>query len=400
MKKSGVTVIFSLILILGGCVGASPEPLNITVDSAFSDRTSEFAFDFLKTLDEEEKNVNFFVSPLSLHMALGMLLNGADKSSKDELLQILNLEGLDMSLINSNYLELIDKLPQLDPLVTNKLANSVWQRNGFVVEQDFKNNLKNYFKAELYEEDFDPSTVTKINKWASDNTNAKIEKVLNEISSDQVMFLINALYFKGDWTSQFDKKKTFESTFNGKDKKATVDMMSKLDKFSFANMTDYQALDLPYGDGKYNMRVILPSSENGVSDILKSLDGSKWKSINNAMVEQKVDLKLPKFKLEYEKKLNSTLAAMGMPSLFTSAADLSKIAPPAGKLVVGFVKQNAFVALDEVGTEAAAVTTIGIELTSVPVYPSFTVDRPFLFFIYEKSSGTIQFAGKVLNLEK
>ena len=388
-----------IVLVMSNCESTQLNPINISVDSSFADRTIDFAFDFIKTLDKEEGNKNYFVSPLSLHIALGMLLNGSDNGSKEELLKTLRLEGLDIDLINRNYLELIEKLPEIDPHVTNKLANSVWQRKGFGVEMNFKNTLKTYFKADLYEEDFGPNTVTKINKWASDNTNDKIKQVLTEITGDQVLFLINALYFKGDWALQFDKKKTQDANFHGLKKTTLVEMMSKRDTFALADMGSYKALDLEYGNGKYAMRVLLPSGNNP-TEIINSIDSKEWQSITEAMSIQKLDLKMPKFKMEYEKKLNKILSNMGIPSLFSNAADLSKISAPAGKLVVGFVKQNSFVAVDEEGTEAAAVTTIGIELTSVPNYPSFIMDKPFLFFIYEKSSGTIQFAGKVLNLEK
>jgi serine protease inhibitor len=391
--------LFLIFFLLSNCESTQLNPVNISVDGTFVERTSVFAFDFIKTLDKEEGNKNYFVSPLGLHMALGMLLNGADKASKEELLKTLKLGGLEIDLINKNYLELIDKLPEIDKLVINKLANSVWQRKGFDVEMDFKNTLKTYFKAQLYEEDFGPSTVTKINKWASDNTNDKIKQVLTEITGDQVMFLINALYFKGDWALQFDKKKTQDASFHGLKKTSTVEMMSKRDTFALADMGSYKALDLEYGNGKYSMRVLLPSGNNP-TEIINTIDSKEWQLISKAMSVQKLDLKMPKFKMEYEKKLNKTLSTMGMPSLFSGAADLSKISAPAGKLVVGFVKQNSFVAVDEEGTEAAAVTTIGIEVTSVPNYPSFVMDRPFLFFIYEKSSGTIQFAGKILDLEK
>ena len=394
-----VCFISSLVLVSLSCDTKSPKPINVEVDATFAERANQFAFDFLNQLENEEKGDNFFVSPLSLHMALGMLLNGADNGSKDELIATLKLSGLEMELINNSYAELIDKLPEVDSKVVNKLANSVWQKKGFVVEDDFKNRLKNYFKAELYEEDFNQNTVDKINQWASDNTNAKIKKVLEEISADQVMFLINALYFKGDWSSQFEKDRTFDAPFKGREKTAMVEMMSKRDTFALAEMTGYKVLDLPYGSGNYAMRVLLPENSDAAG-LLSNLDPVAWAAMNSKLSVQTVEVQLPKFKMEYEKKLNGVLSDMGMPSLFSSQADLSKISPPAGNLVVGFVKQNSFVAVDEVGTEAAAVTTIGIETTSLPYYPTFFVDRPFLFFIYEKSSNTIQFAGKILNLQK
>lgn len=399
MKKLILTLTLTTTLFLGlsQCDSTSPEPMSIHVNETYRQRSGDFAFSFLKELEEDEKGKNFFVSPLSLHMALGMLLNGADGVSEEELLKVLKLEGLDQATINSTYAELIEKLPRVDSKVTNTLANSIWQREGFPVEQSFKDILEDSFKADLYVEPFDQSTLGKINQWASDNTNAKIKKILNEISADQVMFLVNALYFKGDWAIEFDKSKTQKAEFYGLDQTSQVDMMANRDTFRFADMGSYQALDMEYGHGNYAMRVLLPE-DNDAAGLLSSLDSEEWQNISEKQSTVKVDLRFPKLKMEYEKKLNDVLANMGVPSIFSGSADLSKISPPAGKIVVGFVKQNSFVEIDEKGTEAAAVTTIGIELTSVPQYPTFNVNKPFLFFIYEKTSGTIQFAGKILNL--
>ena len=175
-------------------------------------------------------------------------------------------------------------------------------------------------------------------------------------------------------------------------------MMNMMEKVKYANRADYQAVELAYGGGNYAMTILLPNEKVNVGTVVNTLSGSEWKSLNVALQEQKVIVGLPKFTLEYETNLNKVLSNMGMPTMFSDAADLSKIAAPAGKLRVGFVKQNTFVAVDEKGTEAAAVTTIGIEVTSVPVYPEFICNRPFLFIISEKQSNTILFAGKIVNL--
>ncbi|MGR3811755.1 serpin family protein [Jiulongibacter sp. NS-SX5] len=399
MKK--LTIILTVMAVFFGfsqCETSTLPPVDISIDSTYQERTGEFAFTFLNKLDEEEKNENFFVSPLSLHMALGMLYNGTDGVSKEELEKVLNLNGLTDAEINAFYNELIDKLPRVDPKVTNTLANSIWQREGFDVEQNFVDILKESFSAEVYEEPFNTATLDKINKWASDNTNKKIEKILSEISADQVMFLINALYFKGDWALEFDKDNTRKSNFAGKGKTSQVDMMAMRDTFALADMGTYKALDMEYGNGAYAMRVLLPE-DGDANALIDKLNYTEWKAISEQQQVQEVSVEFPKLKMEYEIKLNDILKGMGVPSIFSSNADLSKISPPAGKLVVGFVKQNSFVEIDEEGTEAAAVTTIGIELTSVPLYETFHVDKPFVFFIYEKNSGTIQFAGKILTIE-
>jgi serine protease inhibitor len=290
-----------------------------------------------------------------------------------------------------------------DPKVVNTIANSVWYRNDFTVEKPFLNTLETYFSAKISPEDFTKATtLDKINKWASDNTNAKIKKVINEITDDQVMFLMNALYFKGDWKTPFKIKNTQDANFKNLDGTAkTVKMMNMTEKVKYAKTADYQAIELAYGSGNYNMTVLLPleTNQNLSTDfILKKFNPAEWASLNAKYTEQKVVVGLPKFGIEYEIKLNNILSQMGMPTVFTGNADLSKISPPAGKLKVGFVKQNTFLAVDEKGTEAAAVTTIGIETTSAPLYPEFIVNRPFLFLISEKQSNTIMFVGKVAKL--
>lgn len=376
-----------------------PNQLLKAVPSTFADQTSEFAFDFLKKHNAEEKaDKNYFVSPLSLHVALGILLNGADTKTKEEIQTSLRVSS-DLTATNGIYKDLIEGLPNADPKVTNTIANSVWYRNTFSVEKSFLDVLKASFNAQTYAEDFNNSaTVGKINNWASDNTNGKIKKVIEQIEPAHVMFLMNALYFKGDWKIPFKTENTHDADFAGTTGTKSVKMMSMQEKVKYAKRSNYQALELAYGEGNYVMTIVLPEGKTSVGDIINTMSTTEWKSLNTALAEQKVIIGLPKFTVEYETNLKNVLSKMGMPTMFSDAADLSKIAAPAGKLKVGFVKQNTFVAVDEKGTEAAAVTTIGVELTSMPILPEFICNRPFAFFISEKQSNTILFAGKIMNL--
>ena len=212
------------------------------------------------------------------------------------------------------------------------------------------------------------------------------------------MFLMNALYFKGDWKYPFDSKRTYDATFQGLTKQKEVSMMSQRQAVPYFQSSDYQAFELPYGSGNYVMTVVLPSTETDISTVIKKFNQTEWEKLQNSLTPSTIEIGLPKWNMEYSIKLNTILNQLGMPTAFSNQADLSKIAPPAGRLKVGFVKQDTFLAVDEKGTEAAAVTTIGIELTSVPNYPTVICDRPFFFFIHEKSSKTIQFMGKIVNL--
>lgn len=399
-----LTLAGALFLMAASCKdeadSVQPNQLLKAVPATFADQTSEFAFDFLKKHNATEKvDKNYFVSPLSLHVALGMLANGADGKTKEELTKGLRVSS-DLATTNGIYKDLIDNLPNSDPKVTNTIANSVWYRNTFSVEKSFLDILKASFNAQTYAEDFNnAATVSKINNWASDNTNGKIKKVIEQIEPAHVMFLMNALYFKGDWKIPFKTENTQDANFTGINAKKTVKMMNMTEKVKYANRPDYQAIELAYGSGNYVMTILLPNEKSNVSSVINSLSTSEWKNLNTALAEQKVIVGLPKFTVEYETNLNSVLSQMGMPTMFSDFADLSKISPPAGKLRVGFVKQNTFVAVDEKGTEAAAVTTIGVELTSFnPTIPDFICNRPFAFFISEKQSNTILFAGKIVNL--
>lgn len=376
-----------------------PVGKDIDIPVGFSDKTTAFAFDFWKELNSnEDKNKSYFVSPLSLHIALGMLLNGADGQTKTEIQNVLKTNDLSEDELNTIYSELITNLPKTDPKVTNTIANSIWQRQDFPVEEAFVKTLKQTFNAQHYTKDFSqPATLDALNGWASDNTNGKIKKILHEISNDQVMFLINALYFKGDWKYPFDEKNTYKATFSGISGNKETDMMQMTKELKYAATDSYQAVELPYGNGKYVMTVILPSGES-TDKVVNGFSSVNWQELTGKLTEQKVIIGLPKFEMEYNIKLNDVLISMGMPSAFSSTADLSKISPPAGKIKVGFVKQDTFLAVDEVGTEAAAVTTISIELTSVPNYPTVICNRPFLFTISERTSNTIMFIGKIVNL--
>jgi len=239
-----------------------------------------------------------------------------------------------------------------------------------------------------------------MNKWASDNTFGKIPKVLNEISPDAVMFLMNALYFKGTWTYQFDKSKTSTDPFY-LDNSSTinVDMMHGTINARCSFESDYQAIELNYGRTNYSMIVIVPS-EN-INDFTQTFSNTEWNNLTQNLngVEQPISylVSFPKFKFSYEKVFNDQLRGLGMVDAFSPGlANLSGIAD--ANIFVSFVKQNTFVEVNEEGTEAAAVTTIGIELTSIPSGPpSFTVNKPFVFAIRERTTNTILFIGKVNN---
>ncbi|RYF62633.1 MAG: serpin family protein [Cytophagaceae bacterium] len=375
-------------------------PSELRVSAPFADQTNQFAFDLAKQVNTEEGQAkNVVISPLSLHIALGMILNGANGQTAQEIQKTLHLDTQTLAEANATYNNLMTNLPKADPKVTLTLANSVWYRNTFLVENAFQDLLKQTFYAELSAQDFtNPATVNTINNWASQKTNGKISKVIDQIQPDNVMFLMNALYVKGDWQTRFDATKTIDSPFKlVSDATTNVRMMRLNSQLNRAFRSTYTAFELPYGaartDGPaYVMTVLLPAQSTTADAVINNMTSSEWAQLQKEMTPGLFDIGLPKFTLNYEINLNKALTTMGMPTAFTDRADFTKINSKGG-LTLSFVKQNTFVAVDEQGTEAAAVTTGGISTTSVPL-PTLC-DRPFVFVIHEKSTGTVLFIGKI-----
>lgn len=390
-------------LAVAGCDSESVGPNEVrpvTIPANIASGTTNFAFDFFKNLQETQPvNDNLFVSPLSLHMALGMLVNGTENETAQQLLNALKMEGISLDELNKAYKTLIDELPVADSKVKLGLANSVWYRSGFQVESNFQDVLKKSFNAEVGGLEFNDAAKAKINQWASDKTNGKIKKVLDQISPDQVMFLLNALYFKGDWATKFDAKNTVDKPFKlevGTDK--TVKMMFNEAEYKVSESTKYKAVLLPYANSQFNMTVLIPQGETTVSQVVTSLTAHDWNELQSTKLSaRKAKVGLPRFTLDYSAKLNETLKNMGIKKVFTGAAELAKISKGGG-LMVDFVKQDAYLGIDETGTEAAAVTTIGIGLTSAgPNVPEYICDRPFVLVISEKTSNTVLFMGRIMN---
>jgi serine protease inhibitor len=355
---------------------------------------------FTKVAQEENKNL--MLSPLSASAALTMLLNGCNGDTYGQLKETLKYPaGMTISEINEVYKTLTAQLLVIDPKVKLALANAIFYRKGFSVKDPFLNTMSSDFDAEVAGLDFSlPSALTTINKWASDNTNGKIPKVLNEISGDAVMFLMNALYFKGDWSYQFDKALTSDRPFHTDgSNSANVSTMKGDVGSRVTSGTGYTAIELPYGCTNFTMVVIVPVGT--LSDFITSFTAEKWNTITSAFDDQEkfneLTVYMPKYKFSYEKYLNDQLQSMGMLDAFNPGlANLSGISD--ASIYVSFVKQNTFVEVDEKGTEAAAVTTIGISTTSFPPQPQeFVIDKPFVFAIRERTTNTLLFIGQVVN---
>jgi serpin B len=373
-----------------------PKPINLIAkaDEVIT-KSNGFGIDLFRVVALEE-NQNIMLSPLSASTALTMLLNGCNTQTYEQIRDMLGYEGLTMDEINETYNSLTGQLLTVDPEVKLALANAVWYRQGFFVKENFLTVMDSSFGAEIAALDFSsPSALETINGWANDNTNGKIPKVLDEIEPDFVMFLMNALYFKGTWTYQFEESQTSDLPFHLEDgSTVNVRTMRSLIPVKMYLGNGATAVELPYGRQNFAMVVILPDSQ--LDEFLAGFDESVWADITTGLDgyddPEELEVLLPKFKFEYEKFLNDQLKSLGMLDAFDpSLADLSGISD--ADIYVDFVKQNTFVDVNEEGTEAAAVTTIGIKEVSMP--PSVVVDRPFIFAIRERMTNTLLFIGKV-----
>lgn len=358
-----------------------------------------FGFNLMRALQAESPDATLFVSPVSVSFALGMTLNGASGATYDAMVETLGKAGLTEAEVNAAYRSLMDLLTGLDSKVVLEIANSIWYREGFDVRPEFLDVNRTTFDAEVRPLDFGAADAADvINGWVDEKTKGKIEKIVNEIGADVVMYLINAIYFKGDWTYRFDEDDTRDDTFTNADGSTTaVKMMRQSASLPMASAERYTALDLPYGDSLYSMTILLPEAGSNVDDLVEELDPEFWADLTGRLAPREVDVEVPRFKIEYQTSLVDALSALGMGVAFTDAADFSRIRA-AGGLKIDDVIHKTFVEVNEEGTEAAAVTAVVIVETSAPIPQVFRVDRPFVFAIRERHSGTVLFLGKVMSL--
>jgi serpin B len=376
---------------------ALPRPLSAQEQDVLA-AANAFSFALWHELNATPSSDNLFVSPLSASFALGMAMNGAAGQTLDEMRGVLQFGNSPLAEIDAGYEALIDLLTSLDPSVTMQIANSIWYRDTFSFNKPFLDVAASSFDATVTGLDFsDPSSLSTINGWVDTKTNHKITSILDQIRPDDVMFLINAIYFKADWRAKFDAAKTADAPFHGVNGDHTVPLMHRSDEMSYTETDSYQAVDLPYGDSSFTMTVILPKPSSDVDAVARSLTPESWTTLVGGVRTTRVDLSLPRMKLEWEKSLVPELRTLGMHAAFENA-DFTPMSPAGRDLVISQVKQKAFVNVDEEGTEAAAVTVVGVTVTSAPLTIQMRVDRPFIFAIRERLSGTVLFIGKVMDL--
>jgi serine protease inhibitor len=403
MKTFITLILVALMLVTGSCKKSpegpkQPKPIDLPVKAGqVIAGNNGFGIDLFRVTALEEVG-NMMLSPLSASTALTMLLNGCNTQTYGQIRDMLGYEGLTLDEINATYRSLVGQLLLIDPEVQLALANAIWYRQDFLVKQPFLETMDSSYDAEIAALDFySPSATEIINKWASDNTNGKIDKVLDEIDPQAVMFLMNALYFKGIWTYKFGEESFNDIFFKDNGAQDSVTYMKSLIPVKTSANAQAKFAELPYGSQNFAMVVIVP--ESTLVEYLNNFDKAEWTGIISgldAITEApEVNMIMPRFKFDYEKYLNDQLKSLGMTDAFNPyLADLSGISD--ADIYINFVKQNTFVEVNEDGTEAAAVTTIGIYVTSFPGGPeTFSVDKPFIFAIRERTTNTLLFIGKV-----
>lgn len=359
---------------------------------------NDFGLDLFSRLAAQTPEENVVFSPLSAYLALGMTANGAEGETLAGMRATLRQEGLSEEEANRAFRDLTTLLLGLDGGVDLRLANSIWHDELFPVRPAFVELSSTFFDAAVRALDFDaPDAPETINAWVEGATGGKIEELIDRIDPLEVMFLINTLYFQGDWSEPFDPDRTRLGEFRRLDGSTVeVEMMHGARPVRTQRREEFHAVELFYGREAFSMVVLLPPEGTPPGELVRGVDGDRWDAWMEGFADAEATLTLPRFRLTWKETLNERLQEMGMERAFGNEAEFGRLmeggAPP-GELRISRVQQKTFIEVNEEGTEAAAATSVGVITVSEP--PPFEVDRPFLFAIRERFSGTILFLGQV-----
>ncbi len=371
---------------------------NAAVDSKVVAANTKFGFKLYKEILKQDSNKNVFVSPTSVAIALSMTYNGASGETQQAMAKALELQGITLPTVNQANNALKASLENADSEVQLSIANSLWAKQGVTFKPDFMERNRQFYGAKVTELDFANADATRtINNWVKENTRGKIDQVVDQLKPDDVLFLINAIYFKGNWTKKFDQNQTAERPFylsNGTQKQHP--MMSQSGKYRYYENETFQAVSLPYGKGRLSLYVFLPRENNSLDAFQQQLAVENWQQWMNQFRMRNGSIQLPRFKFDYDIQLNNALKVLGMESAFSDGADFSNMT--SASVAINEVKHKTFVEVNEEGTEAAAVTSVGVALTSaqMPEEPfQMVVNRPFFCAIRDNQTGTVLFMGSL-----
>lgn len=396
-RQDTLLTIVSLLFLLSGCHAdkqSNYPPETITKSN------QEFTFNLYKKVVQSETG-NICLSPFSVSFCLGMIMNGTEGDTYDEIRQLMGFQDFTREDIN-RYMQTIRKeLSTADTSVTIINANSIWINNRFNVRKAFTRLNKKYYQAEIYNEPFDSNTISKINQWSADHTNGKITKPVQQIDNKFLSILINSIYFKGRWSDEFRKSATIDEPFLTADS-CQINTPTMIKKHYINSYRDEKVTvaELPYGNETFSMVLFLPTQKDGdINEIIAHLNKEQWEGWLNNLSLHKFELHLPRFKMEQKINLEKQLKALGIKKAFIASLDFAQMCQTE-KFYIHSLSQNSFIEVNEEGTEAAATTVASIiaEEEIASNFPAIIrFDRPFGYMIQEKNSGIILFAGKVDN---
>jgi serpin B len=371
------------------------------LDTRLAAANTRFGFKLYSELVRQSAEKNIFISPSSISLCLAMAYNGADAETRQAMARVLETQAMSLDELNRTYRELKMVLENADAKVQLQIANSLWAREGLMFKPDFIQRTKDYFNAQVTALNFDdPAAPATLNWWVSEKTHGKIDKIVDQIDAQAILFLINAIYFKGVWAKEFDKAKTKPDNFTLLHGTKQVPMMSQSGNYQYLETKDFQAVSLPYGGGRFSFYVFLPSSSLSFGAFEKSLTEANWQQWMEQFRAMDGDISLPRFRVEYEAMLNDALKALGMGMAFDEGrANFSGMIQTQGQNVyISRVKHKTFVEVNEEGTEAAAVTSTEMHMTALAVPHqrfNMVVDRPFFCAIRDNTTGAVLFIGSI-----
>lgn len=400
MRYSMLSVILCLLAFnIMNASASIKTPLELATVGELVLASNHFGCKLLKELYQERPKENLFISPYSIFTALGMTYNGAAGTTQKAMADCLGISQMPLGRLNPAVLELKNRL-SATPKVEVLIANSLWARKGITFNPQFIATNQRFYQAEVTNLDFSsPQALTRINNWVREKTKEKITSIIENIKPEAVLFLLNAVYFKGRWQEEFDPKRTQERDFyliDGTKKK--VPMMFRSDRFNYLETEKFQAVELPYGDGKMSMFIFLPKEGSSLQQFISELNIKDLKKWLTDFSSERGELLLPRFKVEYKTSLNNYLKQLGMAEAFDlERANFSLMAKSKLRFAIGDVLHKTFVEVNEEGTEAAAVTSVEMVMSAVPTNRfRMVVDHPFFFLIRENETGIILFAGAVV----
>ena len=354
-----------------------------------------FALNLFRTQAGMDSKV---VSPLSVAYLMGMLANGAEGNTQTEIMKTLGMNDVSLETLNEAYKAIINTASTLDKQTTVNIANCIAVNQQISIKDKYKKAMLQTYNAQVESMNFAGDALKRINNWCDKQTNGMIPSIIDQLNPNAIAVIMNAIYFNGTWDKKFDKNDTKKEPFKGytRDIKR-VDMMHQNAKFDFVEQEDFSAINLPYGNGTYNMTVILPHNGKSTTEIMEKLNAEKLSELNNKMEKCIVDLKLPRFSTSTETQLNKPISNLGAPSMFISSqADFSKISDT--PMFISSMLQKAKIEVSEEGTKAAAVTAGVMMMSALPSEQprrvEFHADHPFVYLITESHTGAIFFIGQ------